>query len=515
MKKIVFQLSCAWLLLLSIHTSAQQQGRLVINEYMGWPSSGCGTTSEFIELLNFGPGPVNMGCFIITTGTYSITIPPGTVLQPGEFYVIAGQDYLPGTCANVDSSNGGVTVDLNWNTCQCTSSTIPTSGNGLFTDGGNGNTPLILMDDHGVVIDAVARSLPAEASKSITSSSVSGACIQRTFDTDAMNINYEVLGMSPGRGNSFARVVDGDCNWVKDPQQSANASNNRSGDVAGISYDFTMVNTTDCDSLGGSVSIYVRETNYDAVFPMSYTIVIDEDNNGIYDENDTYTTVVDDVPPFIEIDSLPAGRFRVTIGSVKGCFLRSFDFNILHCQSTLPVHIKSFGVTPRSGYHVLDWQIENIAEVEELRIEASNNGRSFSTLDRISGAAPAMHKTSFLVEQPDDWKFFRLMIITKSGKTIYSKIVSPNSGGRSEFKFGPNPVTNKLTIQVPLGTKGQASFQIFNQVGSMVAEYKKKGIDLQEVITMDVGQLKSGIYHLRMLSEADPIGKFAFSFVKY
>ncbi|RYY39489.1 MAG: lamin tail domain-containing protein [Chitinophagaceae bacterium] len=82
--------------LLAAHdVKAQAYGRVVINEYMPWPSASCGTTSEFIELLNFGPGPTNIGCYILTNGKYSVTIPPNTIIQPGQFFVIAGQGSLP------------------------------------------------------------------------------------------------------------------------------------------------------------------------------------------------------------------------------------------------------------------------------------------------------------------------------------------------------------------------------------------------------------------------------------
>jgi hypothetical protein len=92
---------------------------------MPWPGSACGTTAEFVELLNFGPGPVNIGCYILTDGDFSVTIPEGTILQPGEFYVIAGQNVIAGPCANLDST---ITADLNWNTCGCTSGTDPDNG---------------------------------------------------------------------------------------------------------------------------------------------------------------------------------------------------------------------------------------------------------------------------------------------------------------------------------------------------------------------------------------------------
>ncbi|HSF46460.1 MAG TPA: lamin tail domain-containing protein, partial [Chitinophagaceae bacterium] len=75
-------------------------GRVMINEYMPWPGNACGTTSEFVELFNMGPGPVNIGCYVLTDGDFAVTIPPGTVIYPGDYYVIAGQSLLIAPCAN-------------------------------------------------------------------------------------------------------------------------------------------------------------------------------------------------------------------------------------------------------------------------------------------------------------------------------------------------------------------------------------------------------------------------------
>ena len=97
---------------------------MVINEYMPWTLNNCGTTTEFVELLNFGPGPIDISCYILTDGDYSITIPSTTILWPGDFYVIAGQDFISAPCANI---NANVVVDLNWNNCGCTSDAIPTT----------------------------------------------------------------------------------------------------------------------------------------------------------------------------------------------------------------------------------------------------------------------------------------------------------------------------------------------------------------------------------------------------
>src|SRR5438270_8747676 len=132
---------------------------------MPWPANSCGTTAEFVELLNFGPGPVDIGCYVLTDGDFSITIPPHTIVQPGQFYVMAGQDVLPSPCGNIDSD---VHASLNWNTCNCTSGTIPTTGDGLFTDGGMATEQVVLLNPNLKVVDAVVRALPGEPSSTIT-----------------------------------------------------------------------------------------------------------------------------------------------------------------------------------------------------------------------------------------------------------------------------------------------------------------------------------------------------------
>ena len=60
---------------LLLPAASNAQGRLVINEFMAWPANSCPISSEFIELKNMGPGPMNIGCYVITDGDFAITIP--------------------------------------------------------------------------------------------------------------------------------------------------------------------------------------------------------------------------------------------------------------------------------------------------------------------------------------------------------------------------------------------------------------------------------------------------------
>lgn len=476
---------------------------------MPWTLNGCGATAEFVELMNFGPGPINIGCYILTDGDYSVTIPPNTILQPGEFYVIAGQDSIPFPCANIDSA---IHADLNWNSCGCTSGSIPTTGDGFFTDGGFANEQVVLLDPNLKVVDAVIRDLPAETSSAITTSNI-GGCGSKTFDLDTMSINYEIQGMSTGRGNSFARRLDGDCGWVKDPQQSGNATNNTPGEASDVTYTLTIVQSMDCDSTHGSIDIFVNVGGYtDPVFPMKYIIAFDADNNGIFDFSDTYTNGTDSTPPSIAITGLPLGRYKITVESVNGCFLKTFDVTILQCNSTLPAELIYFKLLQQQLKTVtFEWLIGDVSSIKSIFIEKSINGISYTA---TSALGPLNFSGSGLFTQTitreSQFNYYRLCLTDRNGKVSYSHVIKASSNNLVLQKAGPNPVADKLLLQLNSSNKKNIFYSIYNFSGRKVGEGQIKLEQGTNAVEIPVLNLPAGIYQL-FAAGSQPL---SFRFVK-
>lgn len=473
------------------------QGRVVINEYMPWTLNGCGATSEFVELMNFGPGPMDIGCYILTDGDYSVTIPPNTILQPGEFYVIAGQDTINSPCANIDST---IHADLNWNTCNCTSDSIPTTGDGFFTDGGSANEQVVLLDPNLNVVDAVIRDLPAEPSSMITTMPM-GTCGGRRFDLDLMSINYETLGMSAGRGNSFARKLDGDCGWVKDPQQSGNATNNTSGVTSDVSYTLSIVKSMDCDSTHGSIDIYVDVGSYtNDVFPMNYTIAFDADSNGLFDFSDTYTYGVDSTSPSIAITGLPLGRYKITVGSVKGCFLKTFDVAILQCTDVLPVKLVYFKLLNQNrSAKTFEWLMGETSDIVSVQLQKSKDGFAFSkaaALDNLNFTGSRLFVQSIPAE--DLFMYYRLQIISGNGSISYSPVIVIPEKTLCLVKAGPNPAKEKLYIQLVSNKANSFPYVIYNIKGYKLQEGRFAVKQGSNQIDIPVSSLPSGIYQLQV-----------------
>ncbi len=501
------------LILCQSQSPAFSQGKVVINEYMPWPPSACGSSADFVELLNFGPGPVNIGCYILTDGDFSITIPANTILQPGEFYVLSGQNVLPGPCANIDST---IHPDLNWATCNCTSGTIPTTGDGFMTDGGAANEQLVLFDPNLNVVDAVARSLPVESSSLITTSTVGGNCTSQTFDLDLMTINYETIGESAGRGNSFARRLDGDCGWVKDPQQSGNATNNTPGDISDISYSFYYTKSQACPD-DGSIAVIVHANDYSNVFPMSYILAFDTDGDGIFETTDSYTTGTVTNPNTIAIGNLKQGTYRLTVASVKGCFLHTFPFVILDCYIVLPVKLISFTIQKNNNDVHCNWFIDHAEQLKDVFIERSADRFTFSPFATVAvpGNINGPWNNNYrFTESFTTLPFFRLRMISKSGQESFSSVINIRSNESAASRIWPNPATSQVSINFSFPSTGIAEVAIYN-----INNYRvmKKMVPVQAgntILSIPMEQLPPGIYQLSMQSKSMTGPTRWFRFVK-
>lgn len=487
---------------------AEAQGRVVINEYMPWPGSACGSTAEFVELLNFGPGPVNIGCYILTDGDFSVTIPEGTILQPGQFYVIAGQDVIPAPCANLDST---VYANLNWNTCGCTSAPIPTTGDGFFTDGGSANEQVVLLDPQMNIVDAVVRSLPVEPSSTITTQApLWSSCSPVTFNLNLMNVVYETIGASAGRGNSFARTTDGDCGWVKDPQQSAGASNNRGGEVQDVQYNFYYVKASSCNN-DGKIAITVNAPDFALVFPMSYILALDSNNNGQFDANDKYTTGTVSTPNTITIDSLPPGNYRLTVASSKGCYLRTFPFTISGCSiATLPLSLRSFQAN-RIGEEVrFGWIIEEANLLDRVVLEGSLNGHDFQPLRVIPvpTGIPSEWTNQLQFPVSSSVKIVRLRMITQLQEQSWSPTIQLGSTNTlSVDKIYPNPTSGQVQIETEFEVAGTTEIRVMSQSGQVLRQFRKPVQTGLNRIPANLNDLPSGFYIIQLSGPGKLPGK--------
>lgn len=149
-------------------------------------------TEEWTELYNDCSTPVNIGCYVLTDGEFTVTIPAGTILAPYDYYVIG-------------SNNSGGVVDLNLATCNCTSGTLV----GTYS---NSDEQAILVNPSGVIVDAVYWGV-GDFPVTILSTPV-GSCAAVNINVPSPGAIFSHLTTGGANGCSMARDCDSNPTWV-------------------------------------------------------------------------------------------------------------------------------------------------------------------------------------------------------------------------------------------------------------------------------------------------------------
>jgi hypothetical protein len=473
---------------------SHSQGRVLINEYLAWTGNSCSITSEYVELYNFGPGPANIGCFVLTDGDFSITIPPNTILLAGQYYVISGQDVLPKSCGNINDST---VVDLNWNACNCTSGDIPSTGDGFLTDGGMASEQLVLFNSQMEIIDAIVRSSP-EPSSTVVTSNLGGGCGSKSFNLSDMMIDYEIVGESQGRNNSFARKVDGGCGWLKDTQQSAGGQNNTSGTTSQFDASLSVINPVSCGA-PSAVVVNITNADYTQVFPMRYSLGMDIDSNAVYDFDDYYISGVDNTPNTIPISNLMPGIYRLVVETDQGCDLKSFNLNILDCNGQVLRKIfEDFVITEQNATSILRWKLGDHLPAGQFEIQKSENGIDFASLLTQQHNGTKTSYVATITTEESGTAYYRIKYLAQNQLAFYSDIKTvAKRASPSELKVYPTIISDRINVEIESNAAENAALTIVDLSGRTV--YSKIIRSLPGMLTIDIpaDRLSKGMYFIR------------------
>ena len=479
-------------LVLMSPTPSKAQGRLVINEFMNWPGSGCGVTSEFIELMNMGPGPMNIGCHVITDGDFSVTIPANTMLGAGQYFVLSGQNTIASGCANINNS---VAVNLNWTTCGCTSGVIPTTGDGFLTDGGSASEQLVLFNPSGTIIDAVVRDITTrETSSQITTLNLSSTCSSFTFDLDNLSVNYEEIGESLGRGNSYARKVDGGCLWIKETQQNGGATNNATGETSTLTMSKIITDYANCS--GGAATFTVTNPSPSTYFPFNYILGFDLNGDGSFTNTDNYSTGTDNISPSVEIINLPQGRYYINLEPMQGCNQQNFTFEIGPC-ATMAISLKKFSGISNGKTNKFYIEIEHDKDLKEIQLQSSRDGVIFTKQASIPFQNKEGLQSISYSTGSNDKIYYRLGLVDLNNKIKYSNVVNfGQAGSEHQPKITPNPFADIISFEYPSVKSDVLNYSLISASGSTIKSERINIKSGQNKVNIKTESIPKGIYLL-------------------
>ncbi len=192
-------------------------------------------------------------------------------------------------------------------------------------------------------------------------------------------------------------------------------------------------------------------------------------------------------------------NFSFTVGTPT---LGGLGLTAANCSTliALPVKLNSFNARVNNCIVNLDWTAGVESSFQDYEVQYSTNGSSFQTLSTLP-ANPMSKQYSFTHSTPAQGKlFYRLKMKDLNGNFDYSKTIAMNLNcNKSEIVVYPNPVRDKLNVNITNARDNVTTAKLFDNTGKMV--YSGKMISGTNMI--DMTNFSKGIYLLTLKNRSE------------
>jgi hypothetical protein len=175
---------------------------------------------------------------------------------------------------------------------------------------------------------------------------------------------------------------------------------------------------------------------------------------------------------------------------------------------TLPVLLTHFAASCNGKNAMLQWTTGNEQNNSHFVVERSSNAQTWKAIAEVKGAGStsAEQKYMFSDEAVDSKLYYRLRQVDYNGKETISSVVTVNCSRTdvSVARVYPNPVQDVMRIT---GIAEKTTFSLVNTYGQVV----KQGLLTQQVNTVNVSALPSGLYYLKLQGSDQQIRLFIHS----
>ncbi len=166
---------------------------------------------------------------------------------------------------------------------------------------------------------------------------------------------------------------------------------------------------------------------------------------------------------------------------------------------TLPVELANFSLTKKDTKAHLSWRTLSEANSDFFQIEHSSNGFDFSVIGEMEAAGFSTRSIDyhFMHENPAAGiNYYRLKQLDFDGTYTYSRTLSVKFDEKPVFSFYPNPVRNRMQIELPEELQEVSTLQVFDLLGKMMLEYDMPPGESNHIL--DTGNLPPGHYFIKM-----------------
>ena len=184
--------------------------------------------------------------------------------------------------------------------------------------------------------------------------------------------------------------------------------------------------------------------------------------------------------------------------SYSGSFSTTGPFYFSNSGSgtgVLPLTLVSFTSSRQNQGIILYWTTENEDNINSFEIESGKNGNSdWQALEMIASMATKANGYSYTFidrSNTDGDRYYRLKIIDRDGKYVYSKVLFTTSAQTGTISVTPTLVYSSINVNLPYRPGPGFDIQCFRPAGKNIGLRNK-------VFNIDVSRLNMGEYFLNV-----------------
>ena len=200
-------------------------------------------------------------------------------------------------------------------------------------------------------------------------------------------------------------------------------------------------------------------------------------------------------------DLTPGSKYSIRFWTTGTGVGATFDFCVQD-NGALPVKLSAYKVICVNGYGNIQWTTTSEINNHFFTVERSKDGAHFETLSVINVVSNNTGGNSYSVTDPHPFQnetYYRLKQTDLDGRETYFKILALSCEGNKPIIVSPNPVLNKLLLNLSNNLK-PVKIKILTASGNVINKIESPTMQ-GNAISIDVGNLAPGLYFLQITTE--------------
>ncbi|MBO9635220.1 MAG: hypothetical protein J7578_19070 [Chitinophagaceae bacterium] len=175
-------------------------------------------------------------------------------------------------------------------------------------------------------------------------------------------------------------------------------------------------------------------------------------------------------------------------------------WTLAESTGALPLVFSLFNVTCNNNAAVISWQTAMEINTDHFNVQRSVNGADWITINTLKAAGQSNSLLNYSYTDPAPASsgkvFYRIQSVDIDGSKNYTAVRVSTCSSELVWQVWPNPVHQLAYISLKADGVYKASIRLFDNKGSVVAQWQKglqRGVNQ---FPLDLQRLPAGTYHL-------------------